>query len=169
MSWEHKGHTIEVTSWGQFESKIGEQTFREASLGALHVVIDREVTKGKTKREAFSTPCFVAAGGAYKKAAYRGLHTGTNDVLVTLNGKKRSVKRYGIYKIPVINNFQEKFEDYRKAQDVVDAFEIFMRKHHIEIPYLRGQDTVEQISVKEKEVNDKLLSTKRSPTSFDVV
>lgn len=169
MSWEHKGYTIDVTSWGQFETKIGEQTFREASLGAVHAVIDKEVTKEKTRREAYATPCFVAAGGGYKKAAYRGLHTRTNDVLVTLNGQKTTVKRYGIYKIPVINDFQERIEEYRKAQNVVHGFEQFMRKHHIEVPYVRGQDTVEQISAKEKEINDKLLANDKSPLSFDVV
>ncbi len=169
MSWTHKGYLINITSWGQFETKIGDREHREASLSAIHDVIDKEVTKEKTKREAFSTPCFVAAGGAYRRAAYRGLHTRTNDVLVTLNGKKISVKRYGIYKIPVINNFKEKLDDYRKAQEVVGAFETFMRKHHIDVPYIRMQDTVDQIAVKEKEVNDHLLSTKKSPLSFDVV
>jgi hypothetical protein len=169
MSWEHKGYTIDITSWGQFETKIGETAFREASLGALHDVIDKEVTKTKTKREAFSTPCFVAAGGGYQPAQYRGLHTRTNDVLVTVKGRKITVKRYGIYKIPVINNLKEKTAEYRKAQDIVNAFEIFMRKHHVDVPYIRIKDTVEQISGKEKEVNDKLLSTEKSPTSFDVV
>ena len=169
MSWEHKGYTIDITSWGQFETKIGDRVLREASLGAIHEVIDREVTKTKAKREAFSTPCFVAAGGGYRTAKYRGLNTRTNDVLVTLNGKKTAVKRYGIYRIPVINNFKEKLDEYRKAQNVVHGFDIFMRKHHVDIPYIRGQDTVEQISGKEKEINDKLLSTEKSPMSFDVV
>lgn len=169
MSWEHKGYTIEITSWGQFETKIGDKVQREASLGTMHDVIDREVSKTKAKREAFSTPCFVAAGGGYRKAAYRGLNTRTNDVLVTLNGKKTAVKRYGIYKIPVINNFKEKLVEYQRAQSVVNAFEVFMRKHHIDVPYIRMQDTVEQISGKEKEINDKLLTTEKSPMSFDVV
>lgn len=169
MSWDHKGYTIEITSWGQFEAKVGEQTFREASLGAIHDVIDKEVTKTKTKRTAFSTPCFVAAGGGYRKAAYRGLNTRTNDVLVTLNGKKTAVKRYGIYRIPVISNFKEKLAEYQKAQNVVNGFEIFMRKHHVEVPYIRMQDTVDQITGKEKEINDMLLAAEKSPQSFDVV
>lgn len=169
MSWEHKGYTIEVTSWGQFETKIGEHVIREASLGAIHDVIDKEVTKTKSKRESFATPCFVAAGHGYQKAVYRGLNTRTNDVLVMIKAKKTTVKRYGIYKIPVINNFKEKLEEYQQAQSIVNAFEVFMRKHHVDIPYIRMQDTVEQISGKEKEVNDKLLATERSPLSFDVV
>jgi len=169
MSWDHKGHTIEVTSWGQFETTIGDTSHKTASMSEMHDYIDKEVTKIKTKRQAFSTPCFVAAGGGYRKAAYRGLNTRTNDVLVTLNGKKTAVKRYGIYRIPVINNFQEKLAEYQKAQNIVAGFEIFMRKHHIDVPYIRMADTVAEIQVKEKDIDTKLLSTEKSPLSFDVV